>query len=199
MSETEQRGNAWKFRHRHPLQGKAKPQSIRELKMKAQFTFDEFYCSPLCEERSYEVKEDGIGKPQLVENYVARDLPEVRKTGIWVIDEYISSLAAGQFDVSVFCEERGLRISDIDSLVFMLTGMRGIDFRQRYQLQVMNELLRYTTLTPAEVARRSGFGSAFNLYQTTKREYGEAPVEHRKNIREPGDEGRYRIGDSTKG
>lgn len=29
--------------------------------------------------------------------------------------------------------------------------------------QVMNELLRYTTLTPAEVARRSGF-----VNQTTK-------------------------------
>lgn len=192
MSETEQRGNAWKYRHRPPLQGKAKPQKIRELKMKAQFTFDELYCSPLREERCYEVKDDGTGKPQIEEKYVARDQPEVRKTGIWIMDEYISSLAAGQFDVSVFCEERGLRVSDIDSLVFMLTGMRGIDFRKRYQLQVMNELLRYTTLTPAEVARRSGFGSAFNLYQITKREYGEAPVEHRKNIREPGDEGRYR-------
>ena len=192
MSETEQRGNAWKYRHRPPLQGKAKSQKIRELKMKAQFTFDELYCSPLREERCYEVKDDGTGKPQIEEKYVARDQPEVRKTGIWVMDEYISSLAAGQFDVSVFCEERGLRVSDIDSLVFMLTGMRGIDFRKRYQLQVMNELLRYTTLTPAEVARRSGFGSAFNLYQITKREYDEAPVEHRKNIREAGDEGRYR-------
>ena len=160
--------------------------------MEAQFTFDELYCSPLREERCYEVLDEGKGEPQVKAKYVARNLPEVRSTGIRAMDEYVSSLAAGQFDVSAFCEERGLRISDIDSLVFVLTGMRGIDFRQRYQLQVMNELLRYTTLTPAEVARRSGFGSAFNLYQTTKREYGEAPVEHRKNIRQPGDEGRYR-------
>jgi AraC-like DNA-binding protein len=192
MSETKQAGHAWKYRHGSSQQGKAKKKKTRVLKMKAQFSFEEFYCSPLREERCYEVKEDSAGKPHVMENYVARNLPEVRSTGIWVMDEYINSLVAGQFDVAAFCEERGLRISDIDSMVFMLTGMRGIDFRQRYQLQVMNELLRYTTLTSAEVARRSGFGSAFNLYQITKREYGEAPVEHRKNIREPGDEGRYR-------
>ena len=192
MSETKQAGNAWKYRHGPSQQGKAKKKKTRVLKMKAQFTFDELYCSPLREERCYEVMDDGVGKPQVTENYVVRDLPNVRSTGIWVMDEYVSSLAAGQFDVSAFCKKRGLRISDIDSLVFMLTGMRGIDFRQRYQLQVMNELLRYTSLTSAEVARRSGFGSAFNLYQTTKREYGEAPIKHRKNIREPGDEGRYR-------
>ena len=56
----------------------------------------------------------------------------------------------------------------------------------------MDELLRYTSLSLAEVARRSGLGSAHNLYLTTKREFGEAPAEHRKNLREPGDEGRYR-------
>lgn len=192
MSNTKQSGNAWKYRHGSSRQGKAKKQNTRVLKMEAQFTFDELYCSPLREERCYEVLDEGKGEPQVKAKYVARNLPEVRSTGIRAMDEYVSSLAAGQFDVSAFCEKRGLRISDIDSLVFVLTGMRGIDFRQRYQLQVMNELLRYTSLTPAEVARRSGFGSAFNLYQITKREYGEAPVEHRKNIREPGDEGRYR-------
>jgi len=192
MSETEQRGNAWKYRHRPPQNGKAKPQNNRMLKKEAQFTFDELYCSPLREERCYEVVGGGSEEPQIKMKYVARNLPEIRSTGIRVMDEYISNLAAGLFDVSAFCKEWGLRRTDIDSLVFVLTGMRAVDFRQRYQLQVMNELLRYTTLTPAEVARRSGFGTANNLYLITKREYGEAPVEHRKNIREPGDEGRYK-------
>ena len=198
MSETKQTGNAWKHRHRPRQQGKAKPQNTRVLKMEAQFTFDELYCSPLREERSYEVKDNSIGEPQVKVKYVSRNLPEVRSTGIRAMDEYISSLAAGNFDVQAFCKERGLKISDIDSLVFVLTGMRGIDFRQRYQIRVMDELLRYTTLTPAEVALRSGIGTTNNLYLITKREYGEAPVEHRKNIRQPGDEGRYRIGDNTK-
>ena len=95
-------------------------------------------------------------------------------------------------DIQAFCEERGLKLSDIDSLVFILTGIRGIDFRQRYQVKMMDELLRYTSLSLAEVARRSGLGSAHNLYLTTKREYNEAPAERRKKLRDPDDEGRYR-------
>lgn len=192
MSGNNQTGNAWKYRHGPSRQGKTKTHKTRVLKIEPQFTFDELYSSPLREERCYEVVGGGSKEPQTKVKYVARNLPVVRSTGIRVMDEYVSSLAAGHFDVSAFCKERGLRPIEIDSLVFVLTGMRGIDFRQRYQLQVMNELLRYTTLTPAEVARRSGLGSLNNLYLTTKREYGEAPVKHRRRIRKPGDEGRYR-------
>ena len=83
MSETKQAGNAWKYRHGPSQQGKAKKKKTRVLKMKAQFTFDELYCSPLREERCYEVMDDGVGKPQVTENYVVRDLPNVRSTGIW--------------------------------------------------------------------------------------------------------------------
>ena len=192
MRENFKPGDSWKHRHASSPTFKTKKQKPRVLKMKAPFTFDELYCSPLREERCYELKDNGTGKPQVEEKYVARNLPEVRLTGIQAMDEFVRFLADGRSDLQAFCEERGLRISDIDSLVFVLTGMRGIDFRQRYQVKMMDELLRYTSLSPAEVARRSGLGSAHNLYQTTKREYDEAPVEHRKNLREPGDEGRYR-------
>ena len=164
----------------------------RKLKMKAQFTFDELYRSPLREERCYEIVGGGSEEPQVKTTYVSRDLPEVRLTGVQIMDEFIDFLAAGGSNVSVFCEERGLRYNDIDSLVFVLTGMRGVDFRLRYQLRMMDELLRYTSLSLAEVGRRTGIGSTFNLYRMSKREYGEAPAEHRKIIRQPGDEGRYR-------
>ena len=164
----------------------------RELKMEAQFIFDELYISPLREERRYEVVGGGSEKPQVIEKYVERNLPGVQTTGIRIMDEFISYVAAGHSDMSAFSKERGLRISDIDSLVFMLTGMSGKEFRQRYQVRMMDELLRYTSLSPAEVGRRSGIGSANNLYLITKREFGEAPVEHRRHIRQPGDEGRYR-------
>lgn len=163
----------------------------RKLKIKAQFTFDELYRSPLREERCFEVVGGGSEEPKTIVKYVARNLPEARSTGIQVMDEFISYLAEGGSDMSAFCKERGLRYNDIDSLVFVLTGMRGVDFRQRYQVRMMDELLRYTSLSPAEVGRRTGIGSTFNLYRMSKREYGEAPGEHRKHIREAGDEGRY--------
>lgn len=164
----------------------------RKLKIKAQFTFDELYRSPLREERCFEVVGGGSEEPKTIVKYVARNLPEARSTGIQVMDEFISYLAEGGSDMSAFCKERGLRYNDIDSLVFVLTGMRGVDFRQHYQVRMMDELLRYTSLSPAEVARRTGIGSTFNLYRISKRAFDKPPVEHRKSIREPGDEGRYR-------
>ena len=166
----------------------------RVLKMKPQFTFDELYRSPLRLERRYEVTGGDTVEPQVKTVYVECEQAAVKSTGIRALDEYIDYLASGHSDVTAFCQLRGLRPNDIDSLLFVLTGIRGVDFRQRYQLRMMEELLRYTDLTPAEVARRSGLGTAYNLYLTTKRNYNEAPVEHRRKIRQKGDEGRYRIG-----
>jgi AraC-like DNA-binding protein len=174
------------------MSSKKKTKKPRELKMEAQFTFEELYISPLREERCYKVVSRGSEKPQVIEKYVKRNQPGVQTTGIRIMDELISYLAEGRSDMSAFSKERGLRVSDIDSLVFMLTGMSGKEFRQRYQVRMMDELLRYTSLSPAEVGRRSGIGSANNLYLITKREFGEAPIEHRRHIRQPGDEGRYR-------
>ena len=165
----------------------------RALKTEPQLTFDELYRSPLRLERRYEVTGGGTMEPQVKTIYVEYEQTAVKSTGIRVLDEFIDYIAGGHSDVTTFCHARGLRRSDIDSLLFVLTGMRGIDFRQRYQLRMMNELLRYTDLTPAEVARRSGIGSVNNLYLVTKRNYNESPVEHRRKIRLKGDEGRYRI------
>ena len=92
----------------------------RKLKMKPQFTFDELYRSPLREERTYEVVGGGSEEPQTVVKYVARNMPEFRTTGIQVMDEFISYLAEGHSDISAFCEERGLRYNDIDSLYIAL-------------------------------------------------------------------------------
>ena len=155
----------------------------RVLRFEPQVTFDELYRSPLRRERRYETTGDGTTEPQVKTVYVELKQPVVKSTGIRVLDEYVDYIAAGHSDVTAFCHSHGLRRSDIDSLLFVLTGMRGIDFRQRYQLRMMDELLRYTDLTPAEVARRSGIGSVNNLYLVTKRNYKESPVEHRRKIR----------------
>jgi AraC-like DNA-binding protein len=77
--------------------------------------------------------------------------------------------------------------------VFVLTGMRGVDFRMAYQVRMADELLRYTDLTIAEVSRRAGFGSANNLYLTYKREFDIAPGYRRIALREDGDVGRFKL------
>ena len=191
MSKTNGKGDAWKNRHHYKSSGVKKEKQPRVLKVEPQVTLDEVYMSPLKTERQYEVTRHGEGEPQITTIYVPRNLPQPKPTGVRVMDEYVAYLAAGHSNLTDFCNQRGLRLGDLDSLVFVLTGMRGVVFRQRYQVRMMDELLRYTSLTPAEVAHRCGLGKAFNLYQITKREYNEAPMEHRKNIREKGDEGRY--------
>lgn len=191
MSTINGKGDAWKYRHHYKSNDTKRKTRTRVLKVEPQVTLDDVYVSPLKSERRYEVTGGGEDEPQVSTVYVPRNLPQPKPTGVRVMDDYVAYLASGHSDLTAFCEQRGLRLNDLDSLIFVLTGMRGVDFRQRYQVRMMDELLRYTSLTPDEVARRCGLGKAYNLYLTTKREYNEAPMEHRKNIREKGDEGKY--------
>ena len=56
-----------------------------------------------------------------------------------------------------------------------------------------DELLRYTNMPLAEVAKRTGIGSMNNLYLTFKREYDLAPGYRRLRVRQDGDVGRFRL------
>ena len=51
------------------------------------------------------------------------------------------------------------RTSDIDSMVFLLTGMSNQAFRAKWQIHTADLLLRYTKMGVAEVAQRSGMGT----------------------------------------
>lgn len=114
-------------------------------------------------------------------------------TGFKLFDAYVQYLAQGGSDLQAFADKHGLRREDIDSMVFMFTGMRGVDFRLKYQVRMAEELLRYTDLEIPEVAKRSGVGSANNLYLTFKREFNLAPGYRRLRIRQEGDLGRYKL------
>lgn len=80
-----------------------------------------------------------------------------------------------KFGNETFANRHGLCREDIDSLVFVLTGMRGVDFRMGIPVRMADELLSYTDLGMTNVSKRTGFGSANNPYLTYKREYGIAP------------------------
>lgn len=68
---------------------------------------------------------------------------------------------------------------NIDSLVFVLTGMCVIDFSMVFQVKMADDMLRYTNLGMADVSKRAGFGSANNHHLTYKREFGIATSECR--------------------
>jgi len=97
----------------------------REFRGKPQWTLDEVYISPFTARRRYD--EEGVMHYDAVERNTA-------PTGVEVMDHYLRRLSEGKD-------------------VVILTGMKGQDFRMAYQLRLADDLLRYTDLPLAEVAR----------------------------------------------
>ncbi|MBO5225419.1 MAG: AraC family transcriptional regulator [Parabacteroides sp.] len=179
-------GDAWKHRQSWvPSPGQPPRKRLpRELKGEPQFSMEELYLSPFKLRRKY--SEDGDISYEPIERNTA-------PTGFRIFDDYLLYLSEGHSDIHVFAERYGLRRDDIDSLIFVFTGMRGIDFRMAFQVRMADELLRYTNLELADVSRRAGFGSANNLYLTCKREFGVAPGVRRRELRKRGDIGRFKL------
>ena len=180
-------GNAWRHRQWRPhgVSGIRRNLTERKLRDEPQFRFEELYVSPFRWKRRYD--EDGRV------SYVEMQRWPLGSTGVRLMDAYLWYLADGGSDLKAFADRHGLRRDDIDSMVFILTGMRGVDFRLRFQMRLADELLRYTSLDIAEVARRSGIGSANNLYLSFKRDFGLAPGYRRLRIRQEGDVGRFKL------
>lgn len=177
-------GNAWKRRQwrGRGMNWITRDFTPRVLKGTPQYTMDDLFISPLRQRRRY--NEDGYVSYELMERNTA-------PTGIHIFDDFLRYLAEGKSSVQDFADRHGLRLTDIDGMIFMLTGMSGQDFRIAFQVRAADELLRYTNMEMAEVARRSGVGSANNLYLTYKRDFGVAPGKRRRQIRKEGDLGRY--------
>lgn len=156
----------------------------RKLKIAPQFTLDDLYVSPF----NYKRRHDEDGR----QTYVAV-APDRQPTGIRVLDELLCTMTDGNSDIAAFCRRCGARLADLDGLLFLLTGQRGIEFRQAYQLRLADDLLRYTPLTIPQVAQRGGFGSRVNLYYAYQRDLRTNPTDRRELLRQPGDEDRYRM------
>ena len=161
------------------------PRPKKQLLCEPQFTLDGLYRMPFREVREFD--------PETGEARYSRIEREPERSGVWMMDELLAWLDAGSpGTVQQFCEARGLAYADLSGLVFCLTGMSGEDFRLTYQMRMADDLMRYTRMTLAEVAKRSGIGSPLNLNQSYQREYAMPPGERRRLLRKKGDVGRYR-------
>jgi AraC-like DNA-binding protein len=126
--------------------------------------------------------------------YVPIEQPRnMTPTGIKVMDDFIQHLARGEFDVMKFCKQYNARTSDLDGMVFLLTGMSYLAFRTKWQIHTADLLLRYTDMGVAEVARRCGMGSRTNMYFIYERELDTSPTERRHALRQQGDLGRFAV------
>ena len=152
----------------------------------AQYKFEDLFISPLTHRRTADADGNIIYVP-------IEPKPNMTPTGIHVMDNYLQHLSRGETDVADFCKKYNARTSDIDGLVFLLTGMSNQAFRTKWQMRTADLLLRYTTMGVTEVARRSGMGTRTNMYFIYERELDTSPTERRNAMRQRGDVGRFAV------
>lgn len=178
------RGTSWKTRNRTRAYFGHEPRVImkREFKGEPQFTLDSLYISPFTKRKRYD--EDGRWQYVAIERNTS-------PTGIRVMDDYLCYLASGNSDMQAFADRYGIKREELAGMVFILTGIKGIRFRQLYQMRLVDDLLRYTDMEQKEVAQRSGLGSVNNMYLALRREYDMGIGERRRFLRKSGDVGRF--------
>ncbi|MBQ6482279.1 MAG: helix-turn-helix transcriptional regulator [Anaerolineaceae bacterium] len=180
------KGNSWKTRNWTAADFGHAPRKImkRELKSEPQFKFDELYITPFMQKKRYD--EDGQWQYVAVER-------NMKPTGLRIMDDYLGYLTAGHSDMQVFADRHGLKLDEVSAMVFILTGIKGVRFRQLYQMRIVDDLLQYTDMAFDEVARRSGLGSPNNMYLALRREYNMSATERRHFLRKEDDVGRFRL------
>ncbi len=146
-------------------------------------TLDDLYISPFVSRRVY--TEDGEVKWVPMERNLA-------PTGISVIDFIARSMAEGHSDMDWLAQQLGCSRQHMLGWFRTMTGMSARDFRHAYMFRLADDLLRYTSMTYDEVARRAGFTSVSVLSQQYRKYRHRTAHEVRKAIRQPRDEGRYR-------
>jgi len=156
----------------------------KPFKGEAQYSLDDLYITPF----THELTSDGLGRT----GYTPLER-NMNPSGINVLDEYLQALSAGQADIGGFCARHNAKTSDLDGLMFLLTGMSNVDFRNRWMLRCADELLRHTDMTMPEIARRCGAGTRGNLYFIYERELNCSPSQRRAELRKQGDLGKYKI------
>lgn len=145
-------------------------------------TLEDLYISPFTKVRRY----DDNGQP--VYTPLDRNL---HPTGLYAADLLLQSLTNGETTLANIARRLGCSGRDLSGLVRCLTGIPSDDFRHHYRQRLVDDLLRFTSLSIAEVALRSGVGSERNLYAFCRRYHGCTPADRRQQIRQVGDEGRF--------
>ena len=147
-------------------------------------TLEELYISPFTKIRRY----DDNGQPFFTP--LERNL---HPTGLYATDLLLQSLTNGTSNLASIARHLGCSGRDLSGLVRCLTGQPSDDFRNQYRQRLVDDLLRFTSLSLSEVALRSGIGSERNLYSFCRRHHGCTPNDRRQQIRQVGDEGRFEI------
>lgn len=90
---------------------------------------------------------------------------EIKSTGDQIIDALVKVLVHDHvYKCDFVANKLGLQISQINSVCKVFLGMTFKDLLSAYRRRWLLDLVRYTDLKPAEVAKLSGFSSAKSMY-----------------------------------
>ena len=147
-------------------------------------TIEEIYISPFTARRVY----DEEGRLHWIP--LERNLSP---TGERHVDAFIQAFSEGHSDPKWIAARLGCRREDIWGFVRALTGMDMREFRHAYGFRLADDLLRYTSMSVDEIARRTGFHSASLLCQQFLKYRHFTPDARRQAIRQDRDEDRFRV------
>ena len=147
-------------------------------------TIEELYISPFNSIRYYD--NNGTAKYKALAH-------NIHPTGIYAADYLLQSLTSGQNRLKDIANHLGCSDRDLSGLIRCLSGQPSHDFLVAYRLRLIDDLLRYTSLSISDVALRSGLGTARSLHRFLMRHRGCTPADRRNQIRTVGDEGRLSL------
>lgn len=150
-----------------------------------QFTFEQLYQEPFTKQRDFDHE-------QLCNIYVPRRRQNPA-TGIGVLDAVCRELMLGHDPAEGLCQRLGLTPTELGVFLRVLTGMSLTELRHQWRLRLSDELLRYTSLTISEVARRAGFVNPQHYSRYVRRHQRQLPSTRRRRLRQSGDEGKFML------
>lgn len=154
---------------------------MEELK---RVTVDDLYINPFSARREYEP--DGRIRWIPLER-------NLQPTGVPLLDRLARLLAGGATGYDQLAREMGTKETDMRAFIRVLTGMDARQFRLAYMFRLSDDLLRYTKLKTADIARRVGASTSANLCQLFRDNRHMTPSSRRRQLRQPRDLGLFRL------
>lgn len=147
-------------------------------------TVDDLYIPPFTAQKKY--SEDGD------EHWVPLER-SLAPTGNPQADFVARLMAGGMTDLETIAKTIGCQTNDFYGWLRVTTGMSARLFRLQYIFRMADDLLRYTSMSIGEIARRTGSYSASALCQLYRKYRRCTPDDRRRAIRQHNDEGRFRL------
>ena len=151
-----------------------------------QFKLEDLYITPFTGKRYFD--------PQTGKAYYKPVERNMTPTGVHMLDTFLQCVCTSKcYTLRSLQEQIGVSKQIFSGLCFPLTGLKFEELHEAIRLRVADDLLRYSTLEKNDIALRCGFSSNPAMYKMFQRVYKCGPGQRQKHLRQPGDEGAWKV------